>query len=109
VQTFVVSVEQVPGNSLGGETVITNIGNLSAIVFEHDKNQKEKYEKWADPLFEEGRQLRQQTYIWAKAWRYDDIGLYHYSEVPLKQLEGELIELTSELYPEQLLNTAGTR
>lgn len=44
-----------------------HIGNLSAIVFDHDKNQKQKYEKWADQLFEEGRQLRQQTYFWTKA------------------------------------------
>lgn len=85
-----------------------HIGNLSAIVFDHDKNQKEKYGKWADLLFEEGRQLRQQTYFWVKAWRQDDVGPFHDADATLEELEGQLIELTSELYPDLLLNTAGT-
>jgi len=84
-----------------------HIGNLSAIIFDHDKNQKQKYEKWADQLFEEGRQLRQQTYFWAKAWRKEDVGLYHDFEVPLEQLEYQIIGLVSDLYPEQLLNDEG--
>ena len=84
-----------------------HIGNLSAIVFDHDKNQKQKYEKWADQLFEEGRQLRQQTYFWAKAWPKEDVGLYHDFEVPLEQLEYQIIGLVSDLYPERLLNDEG--
>ena len=84
-----------------------HIGNLSAIIFDHDKNQKQKYEKWADQLFEEGRQLRQQTYFWTRAWRKEDVGLYHDFEVPLEQLEYQIIGLVSDLYPEQLLNDEG--
>jgi len=84
-----------------------HIGNLSAIIFDHDKNQKQKYQKWADQLFEEGRQLRQQTYFWTKAWRKEDVGLYHDFEVPLEQLEYQIIGLVSDLYPDWLLNNEG--
>jgi hypothetical protein len=84
-----------------------HIGNLSAIVFDHDKNQKQKYEKWADRLFEEGRQLRQPTYFWAKAWREDDVGLYHDFEETLEKLEYQIIGLISDLYPDLLLNDEG--
>lgn len=84
-----------------------HIGNLSAIVFDHDKNQKQKYEKWANRLFEEGKQLRQPTYFWSKAWQEDDVGLYHDFEVPLEQLEYQIIGLVSDLYPDQLLNDEG--
>lgn len=84
-----------------------HIGNLSAIIFDHDKNQKQKYEKWADQLFGEGRQLRRQVYFWTKAWQQDDAGLYHDFEVPLEQLEYQLIGLVSDLYPDQLLNSEG--
>jgi hypothetical protein len=85
-----------------------HIGNLSAVVFDHDKNQKQKYEKWDDRLFKEGNRLRQPTYFWAKAWRRDDVGPFHNADVTLKELEGQLIELTSDLYHDLLLNTAGT-
>lgn len=84
-----------------------HIGNLSAILFDHEKNQKQKYEKWADRLFDEGRQLRQQTYFWTKAWSTDDVGLYHDFEVSLEQLEYQIIGLTSDLYAGQLLNEEG--
>ena len=84
-----------------------HIGNLSAIVFDHDKNQKQKYQNWADQLFEKSRQLRQPTYFWARAWREDDVGLYHDFEVPLEQLEYQLIGIASDLYADQLLNSEG--
>lgn len=42
-----------------GDAHYYHVGNLSAVVFDHDKNQKQKYRKWADRLFREGRQLRQ--------------------------------------------------
>lgn len=85
-----------------------HIGNLSAIVFDHDKNQKQKYRKWANRLIKEGKQLRQPTYFWSKAWRKDDVGLYHDFEVPLEQLEYQIIGLVSDLYPDRLLNDEGT-
>jgi hypothetical protein len=90
-----------------GDAHYYHIGNLSAIVFDHDKNQKQKYEKWADRLFNEGRRLRQPTYFWAKAWEQDDVGLYHEFEVPLEQLEYQIIGLTSDLYSDRLLNEEG--
>ncbi len=85
-----------------------HIGNLSAIVFDHDKNQKQNYERWADQLFTEGRQLRRQTYFWTKAWAQDDVTPFHDSDTSLEELEGEVIELTSDLYPNRLLNADGT-
>ena len=90
-----------------GDAHYYHIGNLSAIVFDHDKNQKQKYKKWANRLFEERRQLRQRTYFWTKAWRQDDVGLYHDFEVPLEELEYQIIGLVSNLYSEPLLNNEG--
>lgn len=90
-----------------GDAHYYHIGNLSAVVFDHDKNQKQKYEKWADRLFEEARRLRQPTYFWAKAWEQDDVGLYHEFEVPLEQLEYQIIGLTSDIYSDRLLNEEG--
>jgi hypothetical protein len=43
-----------------------------------------------------------------KAWREEDVGLYHDFEVPLEQLEYQIIGLVSDLYPERLLNDEGT-
>ena len=90
-----------------GDAHYYHIGNLSAIMFDHEKNQKQKYGKWADRLFEDGRQLRQQTYFWAKAWSHEDVGLYHDFEVPLEQLEYQIIGLISDLYADRLLNEEG--
>ena len=90
-----------------GDAHYYHIGNLSAIVFDHEKNQKQKYEKWASRLFEEGRTLRRPTYFWTKAWRADDVGLYHDFEVPLGELEYQIIGLASDLYAEELLNEEG--
>lgn len=84
-----------------------HIGNLSAIIFDHDKNQKAKYERWASRLFDEGRELRYPTYFWVKAWKKDDVGIYHDFEVPLEQLEYQIIGLASDLYSDQLLNNEG--
>ena len=106
------NLEDLRGNSTRkfarwGDAHYYHIGNLSAILFDHDKNQKQKYEKWADRLFESGRQLSQQTYFWTKAWSQEDIGLYHDFEVPLEQLEYQIIGLTSDLYAGRLLNEEG--
>lgn len=100
------------GNSTGkfarwGDGHYYHIGNLSAIIFNHNKNQKKKYQKWADRLFVEERQLRRPTYFWAKAWEQDDVGLFHDFDVPLEQLEYQIIGLASGLYPDRLLNTEG--
>lgn len=90
-----------------GDAHYYHIGNLSAVIFNHKKNQKQKYERWANRLFEDNRRLKQPTYFWAKAWQEDDVGLYHDFEVPLGELEYQIIGLASDLYAEQLLNEEG--
>ena len=90
-----------------GDAHYYHIGNLSAVIFNHKKNQKQKYERWANRLFEDNRRLKQPTYFWTKAWQEDDVGLYHDFEVPLGELEYQIIGLTSDLYAEQLLNEEG--
>ena len=90
-----------------GDAHYYHIGNLSAIVFDHEKNQKQKYQNWVDRIFEDGRQLKQQTYFWTKAWDREDVGLYHDFEVPLEQLEYQLIGLASDIYDDRLLNEEG--
>lgn len=78
-----------------GDAHYYHIGNLSAIVFDHEKNQKNKYAKWAERLFEEGRRLRQETYFWTNAWASEDLGLHEDPEVGLGNLENDLIGLAS--------------
>jgi hypothetical protein len=90
-----------------GDAHYYHIGNLSAVVFDHDKNQKAKYQRWADRLFESETRLQQPTYFWARAWRDDDTGLYHDFSVSLEQLEYQIIGVASDLYPNRLLNTEG--
>lgn len=85
-----------------------HIGDLSAVVFDHEKNQKQKYERWAETLFEDKNTLYRPTYFWAKAWRSDDVGPYHDTGIELEALEKQLIELAAKAYPDELLNTAGT-
>jgi hypothetical protein len=58
-------------------------------------------------LFEDGQTLRRPTYFWTKAWQEDNVGLYHDFEVPLGELEYQIIGLVSDLYSEQLLNEEG--
>jgi hypothetical protein len=90
-----------------GDAHYYHIGNLSAVVFDHDKNQKEKYERWADRLFSRDQTLRSETYFWTKAWSGDDVGLYHDFEVSLDQIEYQLIGAASDLFPDQLVNKEG--
>ena len=107
------NLEDLRGNSTQkfarwGDAHYYHIGNLSAIVFDHEKNQKQKYQNWVDRLFEESQQLKQQTYFWTKAWDQSDVGLYHDFEVPLAQMEYQLIGMASDIYHERLLNREGT-
>ena len=108
VQTCAAFEGVVPANSPDGETVTTTTSGISVPSSLTTRQEPEqKYEKWVDRLFEEGRQLQQQTCFWTKAWREEDVGLYHDFEVPLEQLEYQIIGLVSDLYPEQLLNDEG--
>lgn len=43
----------------------------------------------------------------SRAWKQDDVGLFHDFEVPLEQLEYQIIGLASDLYPVWLLNSEG--
>jgi len=84
-----------------------HIGDLSAIVFNHNATQKGKYEKWADRLFSDNRTLKHPTYFWTRAWKKEDIGLYHEFEAPLEELEYQIIGVSSDLYSDSLLNHEG--
>jgi len=67
--------------------------------------------RWIQTLFEpRSRQLKQDVYLWMKAWEVDDIGPYTPdtgASPYLEELEHQLIALAWELYPELLLNTEG--
>lgn len=93
-----------------------HIGELSAaVLYHHEKEQVNrgkdpigKYQKWADALFEpETRRLREPVYFWTKAWRTEDTGPFYGFETSLESLEYNLINLASDLYPDQLFNSEG--
>jgi len=84
-----------------------HIGDISNVIFSHDRKNKTKYENWADRLFAEDRTLKRPTYFWTRAWKQEDVGLYHEFEVPLGELEYQIIGLTSDLYSNYLLNHEG--
>ena len=90
-----------------GDAHYYHIGNLSAIIFDHNKNQKTKYERWADRLFSHNQTLKQSTYFWTRAWKQEDIGLYYEFEAPLEELEYQIIGLAADLYSQKLLNQEG--
>jgi len=90
-----------------GDAHYYHIGNLSAIIFDHNKNQKTKYDRWADRLFSHNRTLKQSTYFWTRAWKQEDIGLYYEFEAPLEELEYQIIGLSSDLHSKELLNKEG--
>jgi hypothetical protein len=99
-----------------GDGYAYHIGELSAAVLNHhtdesvnlDRAPKGKYQKWADALFiRDTRTLREPVYFWTKAWRTDDTGPFYGFETSLEALEYNLINLGSELYPNQLLNSEG--
>lgn len=84
-----------------GDGSYWHVGELSETVFGEDS----KKLSWASELFEQGtHQLKEQTYLWIRAW--DPIeypGPYGYPAY-LAEVEALLIGLVYETYPEQLLN-----
>jgi hypothetical protein len=84
-----------------GDGSYWHVGELSETVFGEDS----KKLSWASELFEQGsRQLKEQTYLWIRAWdpeRYP--GPYGYP-VYLAELEPLLVGLAYEAWPGQLLN-----
>ncbi len=78
-----------------------HVGELSETVF----GEGTKKLSWASELFKQGtHQLNEQLYLWIQAWDpTEDPGPYGYPAY-LAEVEGLLIGLAHEFYPEQLLN-----
>lgn len=84
-----------------GDGSYWHVGELSDTVFGRDS----KKHSWASELFEPGtHQLKQQTYLWIRAWDPQEYpGPYGYPAY-LAEVEGLLIGLVYDSYPSQLLN-----
>ncbi len=84
-----------------GDGSFWHIGELSETVFGDDA----KKLAWASELFEQGtHQLKEQTYLWVRAWDPEDCpGAYGYPAY-LAEVEALLIGLAHEAYPHKLLN-----
>lgn len=84
-----------------GDGSYWHVGELSETVFGEDS----KKLSWASELFEQGtHQLKEQTYLWIKAWDPEKHpGPYGYPAY-LAEVEALLIGLVYETYPDQLLN-----
>ncbi|WP_433631164.1 GIY-YIG nuclease family protein [Halomicrococcus sp. NG-SE-24] len=84
-----------------GDGSCWHVGELSETVFGEDS----KKLSWASELFEQGtHQLKEQTYLWIRAWdlqKYPDP--YCYSAY-LAEVEALLIGLVYETHPHHLLN-----
>ncbi|WP_237561218.1 GIY-YIG nuclease family protein [Halococcus sediminicola] len=78
-----------------------HIGELSMALFENDSRKV----AWASELFEPGtHRLKEQTYLWVRAWEQGvDTGPYGY-EAYLAELEPQLIGVAQASHPKQLLN-----
>jgi len=97
-----------------GDNYAYHIGDLSSVVLPgHEIDVKPlKYQFWAEALFEttnsERPRLRQPVYLWVKAWRKDDIGVWkEFGQTRLSFLEYLLIGLASSLFPGEILNREG--
>ena len=91
-----------------GDGYAYHIGELSAAVLDHERDPAQKYIDWADTLFEpKSRRLKEPIYFWTRAWRADDVGVRRDFETSLEAMEYQIIGLTSDLYPDDLLNTEG--
>ena len=84
-----------------GDGSYWHVGELSDTVFGVDS----KKLSWASELFEQGtHQLKEQTYLWIRAWDPEKYtGPYGYPAY-LAEVEALLIGLAYQTYPHQLLN-----
>jgi hypothetical protein len=84
-----------------GDGSYWHVGELSNTVF----GENSKKLSWASELFEQGtRQLKEQTYLWIRAWDPESYpGPYGYPAY-LAEVEALLIGLVYEAYPHKLLN-----
>ena len=88
-----------------------HIGDLSAVVLDHDESkQLPKYERWAAELFEKPQsdlRLRRPVYLWVRPWARDSVGPWRdFGATNLSFAEYLLIGLASNLFP-SLLNEEG--
>jgi hypothetical protein len=97
-----------------GDNYAYHIGDLSSAVLPGHEIavQPLKYQHWAQALFEginvERPRLRQPVFLWVKAWRKDDIGVWQeFGPTRLSFLEYLLIGLASALFPGEILNREG--
>lgn len=93
-----------------------HIGGLSETYFDSSwestgETPRSSKGRWIQTLFEpKSRRLKQDVYLWMKAWEVNDIGPYTpetEASPYLEELEHQLIALAWELYPDLLLNTEG--
>ena len=84
-----------------GDGSYWHVGELSETVF----GEESKKLSWASELFEQGtRQLKEQTYLWIRAWDPEAYpGPYGYPAY-LAEVEPLLVGLAYEAWPEYLLN-----
>lgn len=84
-----------------GDGSYWHVGELSKTVF----GEESKKRSWASELFEQGtHQLKQQTYLWIRAWDSEIYpGPYGYPAY-LAEVEPLLIGLAYEAWPNHLLN-----
>lgn len=93
-----------------------HMGDLSAVAcIGHEQSKiNNKYKKWASYLFEDNifpnnnLKLKFPVFFWIKAWSPNYIGIWKdYDKTKLTFLEYLMIGITSELFPNDLLNTEG--
>jgi len=84
-----------------GDGSYWHVGELSETVFEGES----KKLSWVSELFEQGtRQLKEQTYLWIRAWDPEAYsGPYGYPAY-LAEVEPLLVGLAYEAWPKYLLN-----
>jgi hypothetical protein len=97
-----------------GDNYAYHIGDLSSVVFPGHEIavQRLKYQLSAEALFEginvERPRLRQPVFLWVRAWRKDDIGVWQeFGPTRLSFLEYLLIGLASAVFPGEILNREG--
>lgn len=97
-----------------GDNYAYHIGDLSSVVLPGHEIavQRLKYQLWAEALFEginvERPRLRQPVFLWVRAWRKDDIGVWQeFGPTRLSFLEYLLIGLASAVFPGEILNREG--
>jgi len=84
-----------------GDGSYWHVGELSDTVFGRDS----KKEAWANELFKSGsHQLKQQTYLWIRAWDPSEYPSPYGYPAYLAEIEGLLIGLAHEAYADELLN-----